>query len=40
MLNYSMTTFDQQLASSFLSVGSGDLGNTEKVATLRAQYNF
>jgi len=40
MLNYSMTTFDQQLNSSFLSVGSGDLGNTEKVATLRAQYNF
>ena len=40
MLNYSMTKFEDQLTSSFLSVGSGNLGNTEKVATLRAQYNF
>jgi phosphate-selective porin OprO/OprP len=40
MLNYSMTKFEDQLAGSYLSVGSGNLGNTEKVATLRAQYNF
>jgi phosphate-selective porin OprO/OprP len=40
MLNYSMTKFEDQLTNTFLSAGSGDLGNTEKVATLRAQYNF
>jgi phosphate-selective porin OprO/OprP len=41
MLNHSITRFDTPLRGDYLSIGpAGALGDTERVTTLRAQYNF